>query len=211
MRQRIALALLATLTLSGFASAKEKQKKSPLPLTVLNAKTISIIIDPQAGRSLENPLANQTAQKDVEAAILKWGRFQPMLSTLNADLIIVLRKGSGRIADATMPDSRSNGRFGSITPSDDGISAGAQRGNQPGLSNRPPQMQPQDTSGPQAEISNPEDSFLVYDGRTNTPLDSPAIWRYIAQDGLRPHSVPAVDAFRKAVAETEKIAASKNP
>jgi hypothetical protein len=71
-------------------------------------------------------------------------------------------------------------------------------------------MQPQDTSGTQAEISNPDDSFFVYDGRTQAPLDSPAIWRYIAPDGLRPHSVPAVDAFRKAVAETEKIA-SKNP
>jgi hypothetical protein len=211
MRRRIALALLATLTISGFASAKEKQKKSPLPLTVLNAKTISIIIDPEAGRSIENPLGNQTAQKDVEAAILKWGRFQPMLATQGADLIIVLRKGSGRLTDATIPDPRNNSRPGSITPSDDGISAGGQRGNQPGLSNRPPQMQPQDTSGTQAEISNPEDSFLVYDGRTNAPLDSPAIWRYIAPDGLRPHSVPAVDAFRKAVAETEKIAASKNP
>jgi hypothetical protein len=29
-------------------------------------------------------------------------------------------------------------------------------------------------------------------------------------DGLRSHSVPAVDAFRKAVTETEKIAAAKN-
>ena len=210
MRRRITLALLAILTISGFASAKEKQKKSPLPLTVLNAKTISIIIEPEAGRSLENPLANQTAQKDVEAAILKWGRFQPVLSTEGADLIIVLRKGSGRITDTTFPDPRNNDRAGSITPSNDGITAGAQRGNQPGLSNRPPQIGPQDTSGTQAEISNPEDSFLVYDGRTRAPLDSPAIWRYVAQDGLRPHSVPAVDAFRKAVAETERIA-SKNP
>jgi len=210
MRRRTTLALLAILTISGFALAKEKQKKSPLPLTVLNAKTVSIIIEPEAGRSIENPLGNQTAQKDVEAAILKWGRFQPVLSSEGADLIIVLRKGSGRITDATIPDPRDNSRPGSIIPSDGGISAGAQRGNQPGLSNRPPQMQPQDTSGTQAEISNPEDSFLVYDGRTNAPLDSPAIWRYIAPDGLRPHSVPAVDAFRKAVAETEKIA-SKNP
>lgn len=211
MRQRIALALLATLALSTLSPAKEKQKKSPLPLTVLNAKTIAIIIEPEAGRSLENPLGNQTAQKDVEAAILKWGRFQPTLSTMNADLIIVLRKGNGRIADATMPDARNNDRVGSITPSNDGISGAAQRGNQPGLTNRPPQMQPQDTSGTQAEISAPDDSFFVYDGHTEAPLDSSAIWRYVGPDGLRPHSVPAVDAFRKAVAETEKIAAAKNP
>jgi hypothetical protein len=206
---RVALTLVATLALSGFASAKEKQKKTPLPLTVLNAKTISIIIDPNAGHSVENPLANQAAQKDVEAAILKWGRFQPQLSTQNADLIIVIRKGSGRITDATIPDPRNNRPVGSITPSDDGVSVGGQRGNQPSLSNRPPQTNPE-TPTSQAEITNPDDSFLVFDGRTQAPLDSPPVWRYIGQDCLRSHSVPAVDAFRKAVAETEKIA-SKNP
>lgn len=210
MRRRTALALLATLTISGFTLAKEKQKKTPLPLTVLNAKTIAVVIDPDAGRSLENPLANQTAQKDVEAALLKWGRFQPQLSTENADLIIVLRKGTGRIADATIPDPQNNNRAGSITPSDNGVSVGGQRGNQPSLSNRPSQLPSQNTSGPQTEISSPDDSFLVFDGRTQTPLDSPPVWRYLSQDGLRSHSVPAVDAFRKAVAETEK-AASKNP
>ena len=211
MRRQSTLVLIATLIVSSFALAKDKQKKTPLPLTVLNAKTIAIIIEPEAGRSLENPLGNQTAQKDVEAAILKWGRFQPTVSTLNADLIIVLRKGSGRIADATVPDPRNNDRIGSVTPSTGGIYAGGQSGNQPSLTNRPPQMQPQDTSGTQAEISTPEDSFFVYDGRTEAPLDSPAIWRYVAPDGLRPHSVPAVDAFRKAVTETEKVAASRNP
>jgi hypothetical protein len=69
----------------------------------------------------------------------------------------------------------------------------------------------QNSSPTQLEVSDPDDSFLVYNGRTNAPLDSPPIWRSIRHDGLRPHSVPAVDDFRKAVAETEKIAAaSKN-
>jgi hypothetical protein len=204
---------LTLLSLVAFSflplAAKDKQKKSPLPLSVLEAKTISIVIEPDTGRSLENPMANRTAQKDVEAAILKWGRFQPTLSTMNADLIIVIRKGTGHIADATVSDPRINDRPGSITPSNDGVSVGGQRGNQPSLDNRPPPTNP-GTPTTQGEIANTEDSFLVYDGRNQAPLDSRAIWRYNGIDGLRSHSVPAVDAFRKAVAETEKIAAAKN-
>jgi hypothetical protein len=197
MRRFLTLLALFAFSLSPLA-AKEKQKKSPLPLTVLEAKTISIVIEPDAGRSLENPMANQTAQKDVEAAILKWGRFQPMLSTTNADLIIVIRKGTGHLTDASLSN-----------PRNDGIPVSAQAGNQPGLANRPPGTNP-DTPTPQGDILNTDDSFVVYEGKTQTPLSSPAIWRYNGMDGLRSHSVPAVDAFRKAVAETEKIAAAKN-
>jgi len=196
VRRFLTLFTLSAVTLLPL-SAKEKQKKSPLPPSVLEAKTISIVTEPDAGHALENPLANQTAQKDVEAAILKWGRFQPLLSTLNADLIIVIRKGTGHIADATISDPRSNG-----------VPVG-QAGNQPGLDNRPPPTNP-GTPTAQGDISNTEDSFLVYDGKTQAPLNSPPIWRYNGMDGLRSHSVPAVDAFRKAVTETEKIAAAKN-
>jgi hypothetical protein len=196
MRRFLTLLALFAFSLLPLA-AKEKQKKSPLPLSVLEAKTVSIVIEPDSGRALENPLANQTAQKDVEAAILKWGRFQPMLSTLNADLIIVIRKGTGHIADASLSDPRNNG-----------IPVSAQGGNQPSLTNRPPGTNPE-TPTPRGDISNTEDSFLVYDGHTQAPLNSPAIWRYNGIDGLRSHSVPAVEAFRKAVAETEKIAAAK--
>ena len=196
MRRFLTFLALFPLLLLPLA-AKDKQKKSPLPPSVLEAKTISIVIEPDAGHALENPLTNQTAQKDVEAAILKWGRFQPLLSTLNADLIIVIRKGTGHIADATISDPRSNG-----------VPVG-QAGNQPGLDNRPPPTNP-GTPTAQGDISNTEDSFLVYDGKTQAPLNSPPIWRYNGMDGLRSHSVPAVDAFRKAVTETEKIAAAKN-
>jgi hypothetical protein len=190
-------------------TAKEKQKKSPLPPSVLEAKTISIIIEPDAGHSLENPMANQTAQKDVEAAILKWGRFQPMLSTQNADLIIVIRKGTGHIADASISDPQNSGRPGSMTPSNDGVPVSDQRSNQPSLDNRPPPTNP-GTPTTHGDITNTEDSFLVYDGHAQTPLNLPPIWRYNGVDGLRSHSVPAVDGFRKAVTETEKIAAAKN-
>jgi len=55
-----------------------------------------------------------------------------------------------------------------------------------------------------------DDSFVVYKGGDERPLDTPPVWRYVAIDGLSPHSVPAVAAFKKAVDNAEK-AAAKNP
>jgi hypothetical protein len=37
-----------------------------------------------------------------------------------------------------------------------------------------------------------------------TPLDAPAVWRYTAKDALQSPGVPAVEVFRKLIAESEK-------
>jgi hypothetical protein len=68
-----------------------------------------------------------------------------------------------------------------------------------------------DVPHPQAEIgtSSSEDSFLVYRGRTENLLDGSPIWRYEAKNALKPHAVPAVDAFRKAVDQAEQAAAKQ--
>jgi hypothetical protein len=192
---------------AGFAKDK---KKAILPPYVLTAQTVTVIIDPEAGISVDNPHANQTAQKDVETAILRWGRFNPILSTQSADLIIVVRKGNGRLFDQTMPDPRQNNRPGSITQTDDSMSVGAQHGPQPNLSSGP-SAAPTATPS-QTEIGTTYDSFTVYEGHVKNPLDGPPAWRYIATDALHSHEVPAVDQFRKAIAEAEKAAAaSKKP
>lgn len=204
--RRAALLYVIIFALAVSLAAKEKQK-SPMPFYVLDARTVAVIIDPNAGRSVTDPTANETAQKDVEAALYNWGRFRPVMSVQEAELIIVLRKSSGRAVDVTIPDSRQNGRAGTIEPLKDGVAIGAQHGSQPGQSTNP---STRNSAPSQTEISNPEDSFVVYQGKVDYPLEAPAIWRYLAKDGLKSHSVPAVDAFRKAIAETEK-AASKNP
>jgi hypothetical protein len=197
-----AVALLATC---GFA----KDKKHTLPGYVLQAHTVAVIIDPSAGVSMEDPRANEIAQKAVETALLNWGRFQPTFSRQSADLIIVVRKGNGRLANETIPDARQNNRAGAITPMDNGVSAAGQHGSQPNISNDG--LGPtQGPARPQMEVGEADDSFLVYEGGVENPLDSSPAWRYVAKDGLSSDTVPAVAAFRKAVADAEK-AAAKTP
>ncbi len=198
----LAVSLLVTL---GFA----KDKKNILPAYVLSARTVAVIIDPGAGISLDNPRANLDAQKDVEAALLNWGRFEPVQATQTADLIIVLRKGNGRMMNETMPDPRDNNPPAVITPTDNGVSMGGQHGPQPPLSGGPGMGSGQQTPRPQTEMGQVDDSFVVYRGGVEKPLDTPPAWRYMAMDGLSPHSVPAVAAFRRAVENADKAAAKK--
>jgi hypothetical protein len=218
-RRAYAIAMAAGLLLPSLTFAKDKSKAT-LPTLVLQAHTVSIIIDPDAGVSLEDPQANQVAQRDVETALLDWGRYQPILDGPNADLIIVIRRGTGKVAGGTVYDPRQNRRPVAIDPTDTGIGAGAQRGQAPpyagdipdasqgpGSLNDPIDQRPH----PQAEIGNSaaEDSFIVYQGKIDNPLDAAPLWRYQAKNALKPHTVPAVDVFRKAVAEADQAAAKQ--
>ena len=207
MRKRAAAVFIATLLLTTAGLAKDK-KKNILPAYVLRARTVAVIIDPTAGVSVDDPRANQVAQKDVEAALLSWGRFEPIVSTQYADLIIMVRKGSGRLAEPTISDPRQNDRVGSINATDNAVGLGVQQGRPPNLSSG---TGPADnTPHAQIEAGGSDDSFIVLQGGVDHPLDSPPAWRYMAKDGLHSPSVPAVDQFRKAVAEADK-AAAKNP
>ena len=201
--------LVAIVLLAVSPSFAKDKTKPTLPPYVLTARTVAVVVDPDAGMSVDNPQANQIAQKDVETALLNWGRFDPTISTQAADLIIVVRKGHGRMLDETIPDPRQNSRAGVINPTDNGISIGAQHGSQSNPSNSSTSNFPASQSPSQTEIGAVDDSFAVYKGGGGNPLDSPPAWRYVAKDGLRPHNVPAVDVFRKAVAEAEKAAAKK--
>jgi hypothetical protein len=211
-----------TLSLIGFCSlflsaALAKEPGLILPPYVLQARTVAVMIDPEAGIDLHDPNANQNAQRDVEAALQKWGRFQVVLSPQQADLVIVLSKGLGKLAAETTSDPRQNSRPGSVTSTPGSISVGVQHGQPPPPSGQQPGM-PQtsgQTSGqPQAEIGRVNDSFLVYEGDTSDPTGGVPAWRLDRKNALHSHDVPAVDEFRKAIAEAEKQAAqqqSKHP
>src|SRR5262245_57186160 len=77
-------------------------KKPVLPAYVLRAETIFVLIDPGAGTSPTSPQANQKARDDVEKAIMKWGRFRLAVNAGEADLVIVVRKGSGKVVQPTI-------------------------------------------------------------------------------------------------------------
>jgi hypothetical protein len=207
MKKQVSQIVVAALLLTTMGFAKDK-KKNLLPAYVLSAQTVAVVIDPEAGMSVEDPQANRVAQKDVETALLNWGRFTPVMATQSADLIIVVRRGHGKLVDETINSPRQNGRAGVINPTDNGVMVGAQHGQQPQLSGASPSSA-EEQSSPQTEIGGSDDSFLVYRGNTENPLDSAPAWRYIARDGLRPHTVPAVGEFRKILAEAEKAAAKK--
>jgi hypothetical protein len=200
MRTRVST-LIAVCLLTTLGFAKDK-KKNTLPTYVLRAQTVAVIIDPTAGFTVDDPRANQVARQDVENALLSWGRYNPILQTNDADLIVVVRKGNGRMVNDTIHDPRQNNRPGSVLTADNGVSLNGQHGTSS------PQPSPEPT--PQMDIGQSEDSFLVYEGGGDRPLDRAPVWRYTAKDGLLSPAVPAVDAFRKAVADAEK-AAAKTP
>jgi hypothetical protein len=99
----LALILLAV----PLAGAKDK-KKVILPDYVLKAQTVLIVINPDAGVSPQNPNANWVARQDVERAIMDWGRLTLAMEPLTADLVISVRRGTGKTVSPTVstPDSR---------------------------------------------------------------------------------------------------------
>jgi hypothetical protein len=199
MPQRVYLTLSLLLLTSSFAGAKDK-KKVVLPADVLKAHTVFVMVDPQAGIDIAEPTVNNDARRDVENALLRWGRLDPIQDEHAADLIITVRRGHDKTVDPTIGGTRINNTPGmgqSNRAGGPGFPGDASNG-------QPPSSQPY----PQTEIGATQDVLVVYRGMTEHPLDAPAVWRYQAKDGLESPDVPAVEVFRKLVAESEKQAAT---
>ena len=201
MAIRIRASLTVVFLLTAITASADK-KKNLLPARVLQARTVLVLIDPDAGISVSDPAANKTARDEVEKAILKWGRFLPVLDGQNPDLVIVVRKGQGKLVQPTIGGvPNDNDRPVVLQPTDNGIRFGGQRGRPPDAT----QSAPPDTGPhPRVEAGPREDTFVLYAGGVDYPLDHPPLWRYIAKDALRSPDVPAVAEFRKLVEETEK-------
>ncbi|HET9802343.1 MAG TPA: hypothetical protein VFP96_03840 [Candidatus Acidoferrum sp.] len=198
-RQTIAaMTTILALTIAAFGN----DKKPALPATILNAQTIAVIVDPEAGISMDDPPANKAALEDVEKALSKWGRFRVVMRGMSPDVVIVIRKGNGKLAQPKIGGGASpNDRPVIIQPNDTGIRIGGQKGQPP--VNDGDQTQRGGT-GPGVGVGGSDDSFLVYDGTVDNPTDQAPMWRYIKKNALHSHDVPAVDEFRKIVEETEK-------
>jgi hypothetical protein len=193
------LSLLASLVLVFTCLAvADKKKKDALPPEILNAQTVVVLVDPDAGMSTSEPLANKTAQDDVEKALAKWGRLKLMLiGGTDADLVITVRKGNGKIVQPTVSGEPTNDRPVAVVPSDNGIHIGVQQGQPPGSTQPPPQDTAPRLGG---QVGPAEDTFLVYlGGSASPPSERAPVWRYVAKNALRSPDVPAVAEFKKAV------------
>ena len=209
--------LIFGLAISAAALSFANEKKKPvLPATILYAQTVAVIIDPDAGVSADAPLANKTAQDDVEKAFANWGRFKPIMSGMGPDIIVVILKGNGKMLQPTIHGGGSpNDEPVVIQPNDNGIRIGGQKGKPPGTVQNDPEM---NKPTPGTNVGGSEDSFAVYDARavdsnnsTIDPIRNPPMWRYVAKNALHSHDVPAVSEFRKIVEETEKQLQKKQP
>lgn len=198
---------LALALAAGTGSAKKKEKVL-LPDFVLKAQTVVVLILPDAGEPMNDPFANRKAQEEVEKALMKWGRYRLTQDASTADLVIAVKKGSGKIANPTINGGPVDTRPGTIETTDNQIRIGAQQGRPP---NGPESGDASGTGGrasPGMEVGSSDDMFKVFRADIYSGHDAP-VWQYVAKDGLKPPAVTAVEQFRKAVEEAEKAAAQK--
>jgi len=203
---RVAAAITAAMALVVLASAKNNEKVL-LPDYVLPAQTVVVLILPDTGEPMNDPFANRKAQEEVEKAIMKWGRFRLMQEAFTADLVIGVRKGTGKIANPTISGGPVDTRPGTIETTDSHVRVGVQQG-------RPPDGTHTGNAGggasPGMEAGSiAEDIFEVFRGGDAYGASSAPVWRYVAKDGLKPPGVAAVENFRKALEEAEKAATQK--
>jgi hypothetical protein len=205
------LALAVIFLFCAPAPAKDK-KKAVLPADILQAETALVIVDPEAGVDAADPNANRAARQAVEDALNRWGRFRLVQEGSTADLVIVVRKGNGKVVQTTIGGTPINGippvSVGSTTSPTQTTTRGGGRWGDPGA-NDPSSAGTQPASPrPQIEAGSSQDMFVVYRGKkddpSSSPLEAPAVWRYSGKDVLASPSVPAVEAFHKLVVESEK-------
>lgn len=200
MSARTTIFLLIVLVAAPLVHAKNK-KKQVLPDYVLKAQSVLVVIDPEAGEPLTNPTANRTAQDNVEKALTQWGRFRLVMDAQTADLVIAVRRG--HVGGPTLSNSPADRRPVILQPSDGNIRVGGQQGRPTDLS-QTGAGPPTDRPGIGNEVGPSEDSFEVYMGGVENPLDRSPIWRYMGKNALDGPRMRAVDEFRNAISESEK-------
>lgn len=191
--------------------ALAKDKKPVIPEYVLRARSVLVVVDPDAGEPLDQPRANSMARENVEKALMEWGRFQLVMDGAESDLIITVRTGDDRAVRPTIQGGPTDDRPGYGQSTDSTVRVGGHQGQPPPLND--PTTNPQDRSPHISnEVGPTQDTFAVYRGGHADPLDSAPVWRYIAKDCLRPSpQVPAVEKFRKLLADAEKAQPPKKP
>ncbi len=197
MFARSTLIYFITFAIVPFTLAKDKQV---LPSYVLQAHTVAVVIQPDAGEPVTNPTLNRTAQESVEKALSQWGRFQLVTDAQFADLVIAVRKGND--GGPTVANSPTDNPPVAIQQGGGNTRVGVQQG-------RPSDLTyplPGEPTGPRSggDIGTTDDSFEVYQGKVQYPLDTAPLWRCRGNNILDSPHVRAVEQFRKTIDESEK-------
>ncbi len=200
-------------SLSSFSLSPSPKRNPKSPTYILNAHTVCVIIDPDAGTSLSDPLANKTAQDEVEKALMKWARFQLVQEPGRADLVIVIRKGANKPVDRTIGNLPTNDRPVTVQQTDNAIRIGGQQGRAPGspqpnhAARHPPR-----TANRSRHRRRPRQLRRLRPRQRRSSAARPAPQtrdrnigcRAMGKNSSSPPTVPAVSDFRKAIEETEK-------
>lgn len=203
--------LVAVVVLSGVAGFANKKEKKTLPDVVLKARTVTVMIRPGAREPMSDPNADLKAQKEVEKALMKWGRYELAPDVQTADLVISVQKGTGKAADATI----GGGPVDNVpvigertdTGTDSSIRVGVRQGTPPPATQYPDPQTTRPSEG--AQIGGADDQMGVYLGGVEYPLDASPVWTFTAKDALKGPDVKAVEEFRKAIEAAEKAAQQK--
>jgi hypothetical protein len=211
MTKRTYFLLGSALLLVSAPAFSKKKEKPALPDVVLKAQTVLVLIQPDAAEPLTDPLANRKAQEEVEKALMRWGRFRLALDVDTADLVITVKKGTGKAANPTISGGPVDTRAGTIETTDNEIRIGGAKGRPPDATNPIDSTNSDSRARTGMEVGGTDDLFRVFLGGTKYPLDGPAIWTFTDKNALRPPDVLAVAQFRKAIEEAEKAAKNKQP
>jgi hypothetical protein len=205
MSNRISIVFLCcSLLLVSQVNAKKNKKKQLLGDDILRAQRVLVVVHPDAGESLTQPWGNRNAMDGVESAIRQWGRFELVTDAQSAELIIAVRKGtkSGPIISHSPLDTRPSIYQPGVP--DARVGHPQQPGRPPDLSEPLPGDSRDRSPQLGGQLLSSDDTFEVYRGGGDYPLDAAPVWRYIAKDSLNPPQVRAVEEFRKAIEESEK-------
>lgn len=208
MRVRV-LALFAGIVLLTSCMFARKKEKQVLPDVVLRAETVLVVIQPDAKEPLTDPNANLKAQRAVEEAMMKWGKFRLALDSNTADLVISVEKGSGKAVSQTISGGPIDSRPVTVDSTEGQIRVGGQQGHPPDTTstNDPSAQDSRVHTGTQAGPS--EDVLRLFIGGVEYPLDMPPVWTYSGRDALKAPEVAAVAELKKVFGESEKIAAER--
>jgi hypothetical protein len=210
MRVRI-LALFAGIVVLASCVAAKKKEKQVLPDTVLRAQTVFVVIQPDAKEPLTEPNANLKAQKAVEEALMKWGKFRLALDPTTADIIISVQKGTEKAVSPTMNGGPVDSRPVDAEGDASQIRIMGQKGHPPDTTsisaNDPNPNTPAHTG---TQTGGSEDILRLFiGGAVEYPLDYAPVWAYSRKDALKGPEVAAVAEFKKVFEESEKVAAQR--